>query len=115
MANKETPKRVLGFETEWLRAYATTYMPTESGFSYPRDELLRHGVNLVNVRHVFRYGTVVFADKLDEPGALWIVEGRDQDERLLRIVLCVVSEMLDVTIRDIEILRQTVENDDEVA
>ena len=112
---KEKPKRVLRLETEWIRAYATTYMPTESGFSYAPSALRAIDVSLVNVRHVFRNGTVVFADKLNEPGAVWIVEGRDQDERWLRLELCVISEMQSVALRDVEILRQTVENDDDAA
>ena len=46
-------------------------------------------------------GEVVYADKLDEPGAEWVVVGEDQDGRQYRLELVVISEVQNVTLRGV--------------
>lgn len=96
------PKTALSMETQWLRAYARTYLPSDAAFSFSPERLRRAGVTLVDVRNVFRTGVVAVADKLDGPGALWIVEGENSNGDLLRLTVIVVSEELAVSLRDVE-------------
>lgn len=105
----------LQVETEWIREYAKSYLPTEFGFSYAPSDLRAANVSLVNIRSAIINGVVVFSDKLDDPGAIWIVEGQDQDERYLRLELHVVSEPPSVTLRSIEIVDPVVEGGDDAA
>lgn len=95
------PKAATALETEWLREYARTYMPTESAFSFSASELRRAGVTLIGIRNAFREGVVTFADKLDGPGAIWMVEGEDEDGNILIVELEVVTETLGVTLRKV--------------
>ena len=92
------PNSVQRIETTWLREYAKTYLPSESGFSFSDDDLRASGVNLIQVRQIFRKGYVVSAEKLDGPGALWTVEGQDNEENWFCAIVKVVSEELDVTL-----------------
>ena len=96
------PKRVLDIETVWIRQYARAYLPHETGFSFSAEMLRREGVTLIDVRNVFRKGVVTYANKLDDPGAIWVVEGEDVDGRQLRITVIVVSEILEVRLRKVE-------------
>ena len=91
-------------ETEWIRAYARTYIVSETPFSYCPQKLREIGVTLVDIRNICRRGRVVYANKLDGPGALWIVEGADMDERKIRWVIVVVSEEISVSLRSVELI-----------
>jgi hypothetical protein len=95
-------KRVLKIETTWINEYGRTYLPTEAGFSFSAEDLRAAGMNLVQVRYVLSHGRVVYADKLDDPGAIWVVEGEDNDENEFRLTVKVISEELDVTLIKIE-------------
>jgi hypothetical protein len=92
-------------ETEWVRGYGRTYLPSEASFSYRPALLRERGVTLVDIRNVLRIGVVTFADKLDDPGAIWVVEGDDADGRRLVVTLHVVSETLNVSLREVEVVR----------
>jgi hypothetical protein len=96
------PKRALDIETIWIRQYARAYLPNETGFSFSAEMLRREGVTLIDVRNVFRKGVVTYADKLNDPGAIWVVEGEDVDGRPLRITVIVVSEILEVRLKKLE-------------
>lgn len=91
-------------ETTWIRAYARTYIPNETPFSFPPALLRAAGVTLVDVRNICRRGRVIYADKLEEPGALWVVEGEDMQGRVVRLEIIVVSEEISVSLRDLEIV-----------
>ncbi len=112
---KKQADRAFQLETEWIRCFAKFYMPTEAGFSHEPNNLRVQGVSLINIRHVFRNGIVVFDDKLDGPGAIWVVEGQDQDERYLCLELYVVSEIQSVTLRNVEVVEPQVDNGDDAA
>ncbi|WP_298967720.1 hypothetical protein [uncultured Methylobacterium sp.] len=81
------PKQQLSFETEWLREYVTTYLLTDSVFIFAPEDLKRHGISLLDLRHGFRFGVVVFSDKLDGPGCRWVVETEDCDGRRITLWL----------------------------
>ncbi|GJE26238.1 hypothetical protein [Methylobacterium organophilum] len=106
------PKEALEIETVWLRDYARTYMPCEAAFSFSADALRRARVSLIDIRHAFRVGRVIHADKLDEPGAIWTVVGDDCDGQALMIIILVVTEMLSVEVRDVRRLdKKEMKND----
>lgn len=109
----EDPKSKFQTETTWIREYAKTYLPCEAGFSYSPDDLRSTGISLIQIRHVFRNGEVVFADKLDEPGAIWVVEGEDQDRLWLRLTVEVISETQSVLLREVVLIEP--EEDDNAA
>ena len=96
------PKNAPEFETTWLRAYADSYATDETGFTFSDGLLLEKGTNLVEIRNAFRRCVVVFADKLEEPGALWIAEGPTDEDEQLRLTLTVVSATDDVRLMDVE-------------
>lgn len=96
------PKHALEFESEWVREYARDYRPSEVAFEFAPSLLRRAGIDLVQIRNAFRDGWVVFADKLDGPGALWIVDGDDGDGRILRLTLVVETQIMRVRLRDVE-------------
>jgi hypothetical protein len=94
--------RVLHFETDWLRGYARTYLPVDCGFSYSASLLRAKGVTLLDVMHLFATGVVTWSDKLDEPGAVWVVEGEDCDGRNLVATIIVESQKLKVSLEQVE-------------
>lgn len=96
------PKDVLQIETVWLREYAKTYLPCEAGFSFPASRLRDARLSLMGVIAIFRRGYVVFADKRDNPGAIWIVEGCDENEVSFRLTVTVITETLAVDLVRIE-------------
>ncbi len=96
------PERVHNVETTWIREYAQTYLPTEIGFSFSAEMLRKAGISLVAVRNVFRRGYVVCSEKLDGPGAIWVVEGDDNGGDQFRLTIRVVSECLEVTLLGVE-------------
>jgi len=95
-------KRVLELETEWLRGYASSFSQDETGFTFSDDMLSETRTNLVEIRNAFRRCVVVFADKLDEPGALWIAEGPTDEDEQLRLTLKVVSATGNVRLMGVE-------------
>ena len=92
------PERVHDVETVWIREYARTYLPTEIGFAFSADMLRETGISLVAIRNVFRRGHVVYSEKLDGPGAIWVVEGDDNGGDEFRLTIRVVSECQEVTL-----------------
>ena len=92
-------KPILSFETTWIQEYARTYLPEDASISFPAEVLRRAKINLLDVRNVFRFGSVVFSNKLDAPGSLWIVEGEDCNGSFLEVTTVVVSEEYRVKIR----------------
>lgn len=103
------------FETIWLREYATTYLPSEAGFTYQPEMFRREQVSLVDIRNVFRTGVVAYADKLDGPGAIWVVHGEDGDGGVVVAKIHVVSEALDVTVEKVERVTRGEEETDNAA
>lgn len=96
------PKTALKLETEWLREYARAYLPSEAAFSFSADALRRAGVTLVGIRNACREGIVFFSDKLDDPGAVWMVEGDDGDGNMLVITLVVITDTMSVSLYEVE-------------
>jgi hypothetical protein len=87
------------FETEWVRAYASAWSPSEAPFNYEKESLADAGVDLIDLRNLFRNGIVTYREKLEVPGAFWIVEGEDDDGNFLYAELIVISEEQNVTVR----------------
>jgi hypothetical protein len=94
-------KANLHIETEWIRSYARVYLPTEAGFSFSPEMLRDRDISIIKIRYLLKNGEVVYADKLDDPGALWIVVGEDQDGVRYELELVVVSETQSVTLRNV--------------
>lgn len=98
----QKPARVLRIETTWIREYARTYLPTEAGFSFPDDDLRVSGITLIALRHVFSEGYVTRSEKLNGPGAIWTVEGQDNEGDWYEVTIKVISEQMDVTLINAE-------------
>ncbi len=103
------PERVLRIETTWIREYARTYLPTEAGFSFSDDDLRASGITLVAVRHVLSKGYVTHAEKLNGPGAIWTIEGQDNDGDWYQLQIKVLSQEMDVTLLDADRQREVQE------
>lgn len=99
------PEPQFATETVWIREYAATYLPRETGFTYPPEMLRREKISLVDLRNVFRTGVVDYADKLEGPGALWMIEGSDGDGGRICAEVWVISETLEVTVRRVKRMR----------
>lgn len=97
-----TPKRVCRIETVWIREFARTYLPSEAGLTFAPQRLRNAGISLVGVTNVMRGGYVTSADKLDGPGAVWVIEGDNNDGENFRLTVRVITEQLDVDLRVIE-------------
>lgn len=95
-------KTVCELETVWIREFARTYLPSEVGLTYTPQKLRDAGLSLVGVRNVMRAGYVVFADKLNGPGASWVVEGDNNDGETFRLTVKVITEQLDVEVQKVE-------------
>ena len=96
------PKRVCSLETVWIREFAKTYLPSEAGLTYSPQTLRDAGISLVGVRNVLRRGYVVFADKLDGPGARWVIEGDNNDGERFRLTATVITEQLAVDLKKVD-------------
>jgi hypothetical protein len=94
------PTSVLRIETTWIREYARTYLPTEAGFSFCDDDLRESGITLIVLRHVFSHGYVTRSEKLNGPGAIWTVEGPDNEGDWYQVTIKVISSEMDVTLID---------------
>jgi len=88
------------FETTWLQEYAGSFRPTDAPFRFAEDDLRRAGLTVVDIMVALREGEVVWADKLDGPGAIWTVMHSD-DELDVELDLIVESEMQRVTLHRI--------------
>ncbi|AZG76333.1 hypothetical protein [Methylocystis rosea] len=91
-------ERAYQFETDWIREYAKAFMHCESGIEYSSDAFWRERISLVDIRNVFRNADVTYADKLNGPGATWIVEGDDGDGGYIVAEIVVISETLTVKV-----------------
>jgi hypothetical protein len=109
------PKHVLKIETVWIREYAKTYLPCEAGFSFRATRLREARLSLLGVIMIFRSGYVIFADKLDDPGAIWVVEGDDENSVRFRLTITVVTETLAVDLLKVERLSEDNGNEDDAA
>jgi hypothetical protein len=96
------PKRVCSLETVWIREFAKTYLPSEAGLTYSPQSLRVAGISLIGIRNVLRRGHVVFADKLDGPGARWIIEGDNNEGERFRLTVTVITEQLAVDLDKVE-------------
>jgi hypothetical protein len=96
------PERQFAFETDWIHAYASNWLPTEAPFRHTPAMFRREKISILDIRNVFRNGVVTYDEKLDGPGALWIIEGDDGDGNLILAEIVVISEELDVTVRRVE-------------
>lgn len=96
------PKRVLKLETVWIQGFANTYLPSEAGLIYSPQCLRDAGISLIGIRNVLRRGYVVFSDKLDGPGARWVIEGDNNEGERFRLTATVITEQLSVDIRKVE-------------
>src|SRR4051812_13786782 len=92
------PKRAFRHETTWIREYAKTYLPNEVGFSYEPQDLRDAGISIIGIRNIFRRGRVVYRNKLEGPGAVWIIEGDNNDEERFRLTVVVISESIAVSL-----------------
>jgi hypothetical protein len=95
-------RRAKETETVWLQEYANTYLPTDASFSFCPEELRECGLSLVDVREMLRTAVVTSADKLDEPGAIWIAEALADDGREFCLTVHVISEEYDVELKGVE-------------
>lgn len=100
----EQPQLAHALETDWVRQYARTYLPSDAAFRFRPALLRRKNVTLIDIRNVLRSGTVVFSDKLDGPGATWVVEGRDTDGRQIVVTLHVISDIVSVALVDLDVV-----------
>lgn len=94
----QKPLRVLRIETTWIREYARTYLPTEAGFSFSDDDLREAGITLISLRHVFSEGYVTSSEKLNGPGAIWTIEGHDNEGNWFDVTIKVITDLMDVTL-----------------
>ena len=101
----------LTIATDWLHGFAQTCLPSDASFEFSPDDLRRQEISLLDVRHLFRTGTVVWADKLEGPGGLWLVEGYDLEGRELSATIVVVSESIVVRLLDINLVGESNGND----
>lgn len=85
-------------ETEWLRGYASSSLSDGCDVEYRPRALITSGITLTDLLCLFRTGTVVWADKLDRPGALWVVEGVDSEECWLSATIEVETQVLRVIV-----------------
>lgn len=93
------------FQTDWTRAYASDWYPSEAPFKHSPDMFRREGVSVVELRNVFRFGEVTYDEKCDGPGATWIVEGDDGDGNTIVAEIVVISDAVDVTVRSVKKVR----------
>ena len=106
------PKRDFKLETRWMHAYADTYLPNESGFWFSDEALCAEQVDLIDVRHGLRIGTVIRSEKLDETGAIWTVVSSDCDGRLLQMMIRVVTDTIAVSLESIKRYEQKIEDEE---
>lgn len=105
---KHRPRK-LDVETEWLRGWASTYLPMDCSLTYSASLFRTVSFTLVHLMHALRRGVVIDADKLDAPGARWIVVSENCDGALCEVVLRVVTDTMHV---EVESVRQSIVEDD---
>lgn len=106
------PKRDFKLETQWMHGYAETYLPNESGFWFSEDALRGEEVDLIDVRHALRVGTVIKSEELREPGAFWTVVSSDCDGHLLLLVIKVIIDTIAVSLESIKRHEQRIEDEE---
>jgi hypothetical protein len=104
---EESADEKFQIETVWIREWARTYLPCESSLTYSAELFRANAINLVDLRNMLRNGVVVYSEKLDSPGAEWMVECDDGEGNIFGIWLVVVSETLEVTVHNIKRLNAT--------
>lgn len=91
----------LELETEYLRSFASYYI-SEVGFDPTAEQQMRERkINLAEVLQALRTGWVVYSEKEDACGALWIVEGTTCDDDRLAIILEVFVDRYHMCIKSI--------------
>lgn len=92
----------LSIETEWLREYAKTELPTDALVELNSSALRRANITLVDLRCFFRSGLVVRSDKTTCEGSTWLVDGTDCDGQAMRATMFVHTQEFVVKIVTIE-------------
>lgn len=100
------PKRKLNFETVWLREYVQTYPLSDTAFAFSPANLLTENVWLIDIMHGLRTGKVVHSEKLDEPGAHWLVRAEDCDGFSFEMMLHVETSTHHVEVLYVERLSE---------
>jgi hypothetical protein len=80
-----------------------------------RQAVCAKRLSLLGVTMIFRNGYVVFADKLDDPGAIWVVEGSDENSVSFQLTVIVVTETLAVDLVRVERLLEENGDDNDAA
>ena len=101
----------LTFATDWIRDYAKTCIPADASFEYSASYLTAQGFTLLDVLQLFRSGTVTYADKLEGPGGIWVVEGFDTEDHFVTAVILVFYEHSIVRLHSIELNEEGPQND----
>jgi hypothetical protein len=96
------PKRVHNLETVWIHEFAKTYSPTEVGLTYSPQSLRDARLDLIGVRNILRRGHVTFADKLNGLGALWVIEGDNNEGERFHLTAIVITEEFAVDLKKVE-------------
>ncbi len=102
------PKRNFRLQTEWMRAYAQTYLPNKSGFWFSTEMLKAENVTLIDIRHALRVGQAINDEKLDHQGALWTVVSTDCDDKPTIILISVVTEEVLVSLLSVKKVEETI-------
>lgn len=102
-------------ETEWIRSWARIYLPYETATVFSAEAFRKGDLSLVDLMHVLGAGIVVHAEKLDEPGARWVVVGEDAEERRIQVTIVVISECYEVDLIDIQLLKGDSDGSDDAA
>lgn len=106
------PKRDFRLEAEWMHAYAETYLPNESGFWFSNEALCAEEVDLIDIRHALRVGTVIRSEEFNESGAIWTVVSSDCDGRLLLLMIRVITDVISVSLESIKRYEQSIKDEE---
>lgn len=94
----KTPEEVA---TEWLRAFADTYLPSDDTLEFSPEVLRATGMSLVHLKCLFRKGNVIKADMTMRARVrcgLWFVDGSDCDNKQVSAILAVRTQEMSVEI-----------------
>jgi hypothetical protein len=92
----------LSFETTWLREYAKNILPSEATIEFDPHQFGEAAVDLLDLTCLFRRGRVVYSDKVDASGTIWVVVGTDCDGMAMRAVLDVHTQEMRVSVTKLE-------------
>lgn len=93
----------LDVATEWIRGFATTYLPNDGKFAYSATAMRDRDISLVDLLCLFRTACVVSVamnDGSDGQKGVWTVEGFDSDDRPMQAVVRVETEAMAVDVLD---------------